>query len=144
MTLKKLTKDAKILIIDDDNIIIEWLKITLTKSYFKGNFYIAKNGKEGFNELLKHFEENIPVDLVFSDICMPEYDGISFLKMLKAHPKLSQITPVFMVTANSEKESIDTCLEKGAIGHIKKGEKNKKILLKIKNGWNKFYNVSDN
>ncbi len=90
-------KNAKtILVIDDDPTVSELIKRQLTKnaSY---NVIIADNGKDGI-KLAKEIRPN----LITLDILMPEMDGWSVLRTLKADPEISNI-PVIMASILDEK-----------------------------------------
>ena len=67
---------ARILIIDDDDIIRRMLSLMLTKAGY--DVVDAANGKEG----LKQFREN-DIDLVLTDLIMPEKEGIEMIMELK-------------------------------------------------------------
>ena len=67
---------ARILIIDDDKSILSFLKERLIYEGF--NVLTAINGKEG----MKLFNEN-QVDLVITDIIMPDKDGFETIIELK-------------------------------------------------------------
>ena len=85
-----------ILVIDDDPTVSELIKRQLTKdaSY---NVIIANNGKDGL-KLAKEIKPN----LITLDILMPEMDGWSVLRTLKADPEVSNI-PVIMASILDEK-----------------------------------------
>ena len=84
-----------ILIIDDDPTVSELIKRQLTKDAY--NVVIANNGKEGM-ELARKIKPN----LITLDILMPEMDGWSVLRTLKADPEVSKI-PVVMASILDEK-----------------------------------------
>jgi len=63
-------------------------------------FTEASNGNEALSIL-----KEVPVDMVFTDLNMPEMDGEQLLKRMKSSPKLFNI-PVVIIssTANTQKE----------------------------------------
>lgn len=69
-----------VLIVDDDEMIREFIKVVLSDYNFK--LIEAENGKEG----LKQFRKNHP-DIVITDIIMPEMEGISFIRELRSENK---------------------------------------------------------
>ena len=76
---------ATILIIDDDELILSFLDERLT--YEGYNVLTAINGREG----LKLFNDN-QVDLVITDIIMPEKDGFeTILELKKISPDIKII-----------------------------------------------------
>ena len=75
----------RILIIDDDDEFIGILRITLEKVGY--DVYTAGNGTEGLKLLVEH-----SVDLVVTDIFMPEMEGIeTILKLRREFPGLKII-----------------------------------------------------
>jgi len=67
---------ARILIIDDDDIIRRMLRLMLTKAGY--DVLDAADGKEG----IELFREN-NVDLVITDLIMPEKEGLEMIMELK-------------------------------------------------------------
>ncbi len=89
-------KNAKtVLIIDDDPTVSELMKRHLLKE--KYNVVVAPNGKDGVK-----LAREITPDVITLDILMPEMDGWSVLRTLKADPKVSNI-PVIMASILDEK-----------------------------------------
>lgn len=75
----------KILIIEDDNEVREYLEIVLSRAGYE--VASASNGKEGVELFLAQ-----PADLVVSDIIMPEKDGIeTILELRRANAQLKVI-----------------------------------------------------
>lgn len=58
-------------------------------------------------------------DLVLLDLMMPEMDGFEVLRRIKADPALAS-TPVVMISALSEIESVARCIEMGAEDYLPK------------------------
>jgi len=76
---------ARILIMDDDELIIKMLRMALENRGY--DVIAATNGREGVR-----LYGTTPVDLVISDILMPEMDGIEALKALRQrNPELKLI-----------------------------------------------------
>jgi CheY-like chemotaxis protein len=84
-----------VLIIDDDPTVGELMKRQLLKENYK--VVIAPNGKEGVR-----LARDLQPDVITLDILMPEMDGWSVLRTLKADPKVSDI-PVIMASILDEK-----------------------------------------
>jgi len=85
----------KVLIIDDDPTVSELMMRHLVKNGF--NVTIASNGKEGLK-----LAKNEKPDVITLDILMPEIDGWSTLRSLKADPDVQNI-PVIMASILDEK-----------------------------------------
>jgi serine phosphatase RsbU (regulator of sigma subunit) len=75
---------------------------------------IAVNGHEALEKL-----RAAPWDLVLLDITMPVMDGYDTLRHIKADPLMAD-TPVVMVSAIDETDSVVRCLELGADDYLTK------------------------
>jgi CheY-like chemotaxis protein len=76
---------ARILIIDDDDVLRTMLRLMLT--HFGHSVIEARNGREGL-ELLPHAD----ADLLITDIVMPEMEGLELLmKLRKKDPPIKVI-----------------------------------------------------
>ena len=74
----------------------------------------AGDGQEALNLL-----ENETVDLILSDINMPNMDGMEFLRQKKMIDSIKNI-PVVMITTEGGADIIGEAKELGAAGSIKK------------------------
>lgn len=88
----------RILIVDDQKMNLMVLKSMLKK---KGDFEIltAENGSEAFELLLSH--DTPTVDLVLTDLWMPELDGEGLVRAIRSEKALSSLR-VIAVTADVE------------------------------------------
>ena len=59
------------------------------------------------------------VDLILSDINMPQMDGLEFLRQLRTE-KLAPDAPVVMITTESSEDHVRRAIEAGANGYIRK------------------------
>jgi CheY-like chemotaxis protein len=75
--------------------------------YAGANALLAKNGLEGVEMAKKHSEE---ISLVLMDIQMPELDGHSATRQLRAD---GFVQPIVALTAHAFQEEIDRCLLAG-------------------------------
>ncbi len=78
------------------------------------NIYEAADGIEALEALEKE-----SVDIVLSDINMPNMDGISFLREKSTRDSIKDI-PVFMISTETGDDIIGEAKSLGAIGAIKK------------------------
>lgn len=83
-----------ILIVDDSASLRQVVKLALTGAGYQ--VLEAVHGKDGLDKLQKN-----RVNLVISDVNMPEMDGITFVKEIKKLPACRFI-PVIMLTTESE------------------------------------------
>lgn len=108
---KKPFRQFKILIVDDNNEIYDYISEELGYKY---KFEYSPNGKEAFKRLLTE-----KFDLVISDIMMPVMDGITLLRKIKDNTNISQL-PVIMLTSKVEIEDKLEGLKRGADAYIAK------------------------
>lgn len=104
----------KILLIDDDDMIIRLYDRVLSNSGF--NITTARDGTI-VAETIKY---NRP-DIILMDVMMPNFNGIETLKELKSHPLTSGI-PIFMFSAYDDKSLIDKSMSYGAEAYLQKSD----------------------
>lgn len=118
------SKSYKILVVDDDPEILEYIRGELSEWYKLDG---AANGKEALQALLaKHY------DLVISDIVMPVMDGISLLKNIKTNDIISDI-PVILLTSKSDAADRLEGFKKGADAYLPKPFDIKELRVVIDN-----------
>jgi DNA-binding NtrC family response regulator len=114
----------RILVVDDE----ENARIALSKILSREGYDVASAGN-GF-EALNYLRER-DVELIITDINMPEMNGMVFLRELnKAHPASN----VIMITAYGEVESYIEAMNLGAFEYINKPVKIdelKRIISKV-------------
>lgn len=120
----KTTSLPKILLVDDEPDILEFLKYSIEKEGFVT--YTASNGKEGVVQALKH-----QPNLILLDVMMPGMDGIETCQALRDSPKLKD-TVIAFLTARSEDYSQIAGFEAGADDYISKPVKPKVLISRIK------------
>lgn len=95
----------KILIVDDEQLVLDGLKDVLRKHY---NVYTATSAKDGL-ELL---EESSPFAVIISDMIMPEVDGAQFLAETKERfPLATRI----LLTGQANSEAASRAVNEGNI-----------------------------
>lgn len=115
--------EAKILVIDDEPDIVEFLSYNLRKEGY--NIYTALNGKEGINTIQK-----VTPHLVLLDIMMPEMDGIETCEKIRENPENDNMLIVFL-TARSEDYSQIAGFTAGADDYITKPVKPKVLVSRL-------------
>lgn len=76
-------KTWHLLIVDDEPVVLKELKRALALSDYK--ISVAKNGKEALDLIRKCKKSSDPVDIVITDVQMPQMDGIQLLKHIKRY-----------------------------------------------------------
>lgn len=112
---------ARILIVDDEEKIRHILSIMLK---IKGHLALeAADGRQALKVLDKE-----PVDVVITDLRMPEMDGFELLEEIK---KSETPIPVIVITAFATIESAVEAMKKGAVDYITKPFEENQILLAV-------------
>ena len=114
----------KILLVDDELDILEFLSYNLEKEGFI--VYTAKNGIEA----LKVAEKKTP-HLIILDVMMPEMDGIAACEELRKMPSLNS-TLIAFLTARGEDYSQIAGFEAGADDYITKPIRPKVLISRVK------------
>jgi len=117
-------KNFKILIVDDEADILEFVGYNLKKEGF--TVYTAVNGLEA----IKRAKEHNP-HLILMDVMMPEMDGIETCEKIKEMPALKS-TIIAFLTARGEDYSQIAGFEAGADDYITKPIKPKVLISRIK------------
>lgn len=100
-----------ILIVEDNKELLQFLFDYFSPRY---NVYTAENGKEGLE-----IAQKSPIQLVISDVMMPEMDGFTLCNILKNDIQTSHI-PVILLTAKSDTEDVVKGYESGAEAYVSK------------------------
>ncbi len=113
-----------ILIIDDEEDILEVLSDVI-----KGWGHlpiVARDGKDGLEKFQK-----VPVDLILSDIKMPNLDGISLLERVR---RSDRNIPVILLTGYPSVDSAVSAMKEGAFDYITKPVNLDELKIKIERG----------
>jgi two-component system chemotaxis response regulator CheY len=103
------------LIVDDSSVMRKIVERALGQAGVPlGKVLEASSGKEGLEVLGRE-----RVQLILSDINMPEMDGLEFLRRLRAE-KLAEGVPVVMITTESSEEHVRQAIAAGAQGYLRK------------------------
>ncbi len=116
--------DYRILLVDDEPDIIEFLSYNLKKEGF--NVYTANNGKEAISVAKR---ENPHV--IILDVMMPDMDGIETCREIREIPGLKDVMIAFL-TARNEDYSQIAGFEVGADDYINKPIKPRVLISRIK------------
>lgn len=99
-----------ILLIEDEPVIRELVRSMLTDASVAVE--CATSGTEGLR-----LARARPFQLILLDVVLPELDGISVCRMLKADASTSAI-PLFMLTAKAKRSDLEAADRAGADGYI--------------------------
>ena len=113
----------KILLVDDEEDIIEFLTYNLQKEGFQVS--AAYNGKQAIEKA----KEEMP-HLIIMDVMMPEMDGITAVSEIRKITELDETLIIFL-TARAEDYSQIAGLEAGADDYVSKPIKPKVLISKL-------------
>lgn len=114
----------KILLVDDEKDILEFLSYNLEKEGYK--VYTALNGVLAL-EKAKKFKP----DLIILDVMMPELDGMNTCQQIRLDPEIED-TLILFLTARSEEYSELAGFSAGADDYVTKPIKPKLLISRIK------------
>ena len=120
-----LVDDAYRILIVEDNPELLMLMQHILKNYYR--ILIAKNGKEALKIVHK-----TPLDLIVSDVMMPEMTGLELTQNLKEDPRFSHL-PIILLTANTQMEDEEEALKIGADEYLTKPFRLGELRLRIDN-----------
>lgn len=125
-------EDIKILIVDDENDILEFLSYNLKREGYQ--VFVCDNGKDA---ILKA-KEILP-QLILLDVMMPELDGIETCRQIRNEKTLAD-TLVAFLTARNEDYSQIAGFDAGADDYINKPIKPRVLLSRISGILRRFLN----
>ena len=102
----------RILLIDDEDDILEFVKYNLMRDGYE--VFTASNGAEGIQTALK-----VKPHLILLDMMMPVLDGIETCKALRSSPVLKNVMIVFLSAVGSEETQLQG-YDAGADDYINK------------------------
>ena len=118
-----MTTSKKILIVDDEPDILEFLSYNFRKNKF--TVVTANNGLEGIKKATSELPE-----LIISDILMPEMDGIEMCKAIKSIPKQNS-TPFLFLSAVSDDYKVLYAMLSGGDQYVSKPVKFEYLLKMV-------------
>ncbi len=107
--------DYNFLIVDDSMIIRKMIAKTLTISGLDiGEIFFAENGEQALDQLRKN-----RVHMVFSDINMPDMNGIEMIEEMRNQDLLPSI-PVIIIATEHNRQRIETLKAMGVKAYLRK------------------------
>ncbi len=115
----------KILSVDDSATMRSIIRNTVELLGY--GFFEANNGRAALETVAQDSEE---IAMILLDWNMPEMDGITFLKTLKADDRFKHI-PVTMVTTENERQNMIEAIRAGAKNYVTKPFTQENLVAKI-------------
>jgi two-component system chemotaxis response regulator CheY len=114
----------KFLVVDDSASMRQLVSFTIKDAGY--DVSVAENGKDALAKL-----SNGKVDMVITDLNMPDMDGIELIKKLRAMPDY-RFTPIIMLTTESQELKKQEGRQAGASGWIVKPFSPEQLLGVVK------------
>lgn len=117
---------ASILVVDDNAVIRRLTSVVLRRA---GHTAVAAESAAEALALL----EDTPVELALLDLAMPDVDGLTLLKQLRADPRFQRL-PIIMLTASAHDEDRMLARAAGANDFLTKPASSAELLATV-NRW---------
>lgn len=114
----------KFLVVDDSASMRQLVSFTIKEAGY--DVLEAENGKAAIGKL-----STTKVDMIITDLNMPEMDGIEFIKKLRTMPDY-RFTPIVMLTTESQEAKRQEGKQAGASGWIVKPFSPEQLLDVVK------------
>ena len=114
----------RIVIIEDEADIVEMVRYNFRKAGFEVESF--GRGREGLEALRRN-----PPDLLLLDIMLPDEDGLSICRQLRAEERLREL-PVIFLTARGEEVDRIVGLEIGADDYVVKPFSPRELVARVK------------
>jgi two-component system alkaline phosphatase synthesis response regulator PhoP len=124
---------TKILLVDDEKDIVEFLKYNLEQENF--DVLVGYNGEEALEKISQK------PDLIILDIMMPKMDGYEVCKKIRATKGFENIPVIFLTAKSGETDEIKG-LEIGASDYIQKPISPKKLIARVNSNLRKYADIS--
>ena len=121
--MNKILKNLTVLLVEDDSDSKKIMHDVLSDNFEK--VFTAQNGDEG----LKKFKKYNP-NMVITDVFMPISDGLDMIRYIK---EISKDTPVIVLSAHSEKETLLKAIDVGVDKYLIKPIMADDLLKTIEN-----------
>ncbi len=114
----------QILLVEDNEELLYLMERIFSRKY---KVLVAKNGVQAMEQM-----QNNEIDIIVSDVMMPEMDGLELCRTIKGDLTTSHI-PVILLTAKNSVEDRIECYNAGADGYISKPFELKVLEARISN-----------
>ena len=119
--------NINILICDDEAVNIKYLEILLEKNLENVNLFLSNGGEEAIGIL-----KNNPIDILLTDINMPDIDGWDVVSYINDNLKAENIAVIFITGYFIQDEFQKRGFELGAVDYITKPIDNNQLLNRLR------------
>jgi len=115
-----------ILVVDDEANMRNTLAFILETANYMVS--IAESGRKALQRVLEAEESNCPIDLIITDIVMPDRDGLELIDEIK---RLNLELPILVVTAYGNKEMIKELSRRGCWDYLPKPFEEDELINRV-------------
>jgi len=116
---------VSLLVVEDNTISLRMLEVLL-----QSNGYTVVTAKTGKQALLR-LEEREDIQMVLTDLIMPEMDGLQLLDELGRHPRWKTL-PVIVLTSLNDADTVRRVVQAGCRNYLVKPLKEEIVIPKVK------------
>lgn len=114
-----------VLVVDDSPTIVKFVSFSLKNNGF--NVLTASDGMDAIEKISSHTK---PIDLIITDLNMPNVDGYELISTLRRNTKYREI-PIIILSSEEEEEDKQRGIEVGASSYLVKPFKSTILLREI-------------
>jgi CheY-like chemotaxis protein len=118
----------EILVADDDGVMRNLLHALLTHAGYR--VHLATDGEDALAQCGRHGASPAPASLALLDMSMPNRDGISTCRSLRALPGWRHV-PIIMVTSNGTDRAVRAAMQAGIDGFVVKPFSAQDLLQRV-------------
>ncbi len=114
-------EQLNILLVDDDDVAVEWVTRCLNKYNVNFNIEVADDGQSALDILMKKHaanEQNMP-HFILLDLNMPGMNGFEFLKQVRSNPELASAV-IFVLTTSDDNNDRAKAYNENIAGYLLK------------------------
>ncbi|MFC1563158.1 AAA family ATPase, partial [candidate division KSB1 bacterium] len=123
---KFLNKKTRILVVDDDAGICDFLKEGFSE--FTSNVYIAYN----FEQAVKHLEKGL-IDVLITDVSLPGKDGFKLVEWIKKQDYLIDLPIIIITGVMKDRNSVVRAMQMGVDKYVIKPFDLKRLIIDVNN-----------
>lgn len=114
-----------LLVVEDNTISLRMLEVVLQSNGFA--VVTAKNGRQA----LERLAERDDIQMILTDLMMPEMDGMQLLEEVAKNPRWKQL-PVIVLTSLSDADTVRRVVQMGCRNYLVKPLKEELVIPKVK------------
>lgn len=114
-----------ILVVDDSPTVVKFVSITL-----KSKGYAVITASDGMDAAEKLSVSEQPIDMIITDLNMPNLDGYGLIRMVRSNPAYSRV-PIVILSSEEEQHDRERGFHAGATAYLVKPFKSQLLLTEV-------------